>query len=513
MKKIVKKRPYISALILIILIIGVYQFTKKSEVVNTGTAKAVIGSVVQEVSVTGKVKPSLSADLSFEKSGKVAGVFVHVGDRVVTGQQLVSLSNGDVSAGLSQANAQVKVEEAKLEELQRGTRKEDIQVKQAELNKSINDLSNYYNNVKNTVEDAYVTADDATRIKTAGIFSGYKTSVYQFTFTTCSYNEESDARNLRLKSESILDNWKIEINKITPESPRDELDKALINAQSNLDVTRTLLQKINDTLVTGCTISDTSLSSYRTNVSTARAAVVSTAQSIESLVQSIDSQKLTIQKIQSELDFKLAGSSKEQIESQEATLLYAKARVESAEAELSKTIIRAPFSGLISKQDAKIGENISMSVNVVSLLADSAFEIEAYLPEADLTKVKIGDASRVTLDAYGSDEHFDAKVSFINPGETVIEGVPTYKTTFHFVQNDPRIKSGMTANIDVETARRDNVITIPQRFVITKDFNKFVQIKKDNVVIEVAVKTGLKGSRGDIEILSGINEGDEIVQY
>lgn len=511
-KKIIKSRPYVTALAIVVVLGGLYLYFGNNTKPVTNTISAVSGNVVQEVSITGKVKPSLTADLSFEKPGKISNVYVKVGDKVSIGEPLVALENRDVSATVSQANAQLQVDEARLDEIMKGTRKEDIQVKQSELDKSKNDLANYYDNIKNVSENAYIKADDAVRIKTAGIFSGFKTSVYQFTYITCAYNAESDARNLRLKSETVLDDWKNEIDSITSATSKSDLEKILLHSTANLDVVRTLLQKLNETLVTGCTIGDTTLSTYRTNISLARTNISTASENITSLSQSIESQKLTIQRIQNELDLKLAGSTPEEVKAQEAQVMFSKARVQSAQAELSKTIIYAPFSGVISKQDAKIGESASMNEKLITILSDSEFEIEAFLPEADLTKVKIADLAKVTLDAYGSDVVFEAKVAFIDPGETVLEGVPTYKTIFHFTKVDSRIRSGMTANVDIETARKENVISIPQRSIITKDGVKYVKILKNGLVEEVRVTTGLKGSKGDVEIISGINAGDQIVQ-
>ena len=51
------------------------------------------------------------------------------------------------------------------------------------------------------------------------------------------------------------------------------------------------------------------------------------------------------------------------------------------------------------------------------------------MPEADIAKVAIGDLASSTLDAYGSYVDFPAQVTMIDPAETVIEGVPTYKVT------------------------------------------------------------------------------------
>lgn len=93
----------------------------------------------------------------------------------------------------------------------------------------------------------------------------------------------------------------------------------------------------------------------------------------------------------------------------------------------------------------------------------------------------------------------------------MIEGVATYKTTFQFTKEDQRIKSGMTANIDILTDKRENVITIPQRAVVSQNGDKIVKISEGENIKEVKVKTGLRGSDGNIEILEGVGEGDKVV--
>jgi len=104
---------------------------------------------------------------------------------------------------------------------------------------------------------------------------------------------------------------------------------------------------------------------------------------------------------------------------------------------------------------------------------------------------------------------------FIDPAETIIEGVPTYKTTVEFLLPDERVRSGMTANMDIIGERRSNVIAVPQRAVFTRGSEKFVRIlgadgKTSN---EQKVETGLRGSDGNIEILSGLNEGERVVIF
>jgi multidrug efflux pump subunit AcrA (membrane-fusion protein) len=134
------------------------------------------------------------------------------------------------------------------------------------------------------------------------------------------------------------------------------------------------------------------------------------------------------------------------------------------------------------------------------------------VPEADIAKIKIGDSAKVTLDAYGSDTYFPARVTKIDPAETMVEGVATYKAILQFAENDQRIRSGMTANMDIETAKKEGVLVVPQRAVIRKiDGSYRVQIFKDEQTSEErTVAVGLRGSDGNIEVVSGLSEGEKI---
>ncbi len=511
--KFIKSRAYISlAALLVIASLGFWYFNgNEDEIQETVTVKK--GNVVQEVSVTGKVKPVQEVDLSFEKSGKVARINAEVGDNVKAGSVLMSLENGDLSASLNQAKAQLKIDDAKLAELSKGSRQEDIDIKQAELDKARQDLENYYNDVLNTLSNAYVTADDAARVKTAGIFSGFKTTSYKLTYTSCS-TSETDATLLRLKSEDELDKWKSELAVLSEDSPRAESESALRLSKDHLAVIKSLLDRTSETLSTGCTTNDASLDTYRKNVSTARTNLVSAETDVNTLIQNIAAQKITITKIDSELKLKLAGNTKEQLDAQKAQVEYSGARVESAEAELLKTIIRAPFNGIVTKQDGKLGAIASVNTPILSMISEEQFEVEAFIPEADITKITEGEATKITLDAFGGGVVFDATVALIPPSETVIEGVPTYKVLFKFAKESNQVKSGMTANIIIETGRKTDVLAVPQRSVINKDGGAAVKVlQKDGTAVTRPVSLGLRGSFGEIEITSGLNEGDQVLLF
>jgi multidrug efflux pump subunit AcrA (membrane-fusion protein) len=146
------------------------------------------------------------------------------------------------------------------------------------------------------------------------------------------------------------------------------------------------------------------------------------------------------------------------------------------------------------------------------MMSNDGFKVEANIAEADIAKVQPGQKANITLDAYGSDVVFEAVVVRIDPGETIIEGVPTYKTVFKFTTADNRVKSGMTANIDIIGQSKENVVAVPLRAVSNKNGGKFVTIQKDpKTTEEVKVKTGIRGADGLVEITEGLNEGDTVV--
>lgn len=120
MKIKIKKKWIITGIVLILMIIVGY-FIFRPKPVKYNLAAVERGNLTQLVSVTGTIKPAQSVDLSFEKAGKVSQVYVDVGQKVSAGQILVAQSNADLLAQLSEAQASVKAQEAKLDELKQGT--------------------------------------------------------------------------------------------------------------------------------------------------------------------------------------------------------------------------------------------------------------------------------------------------------------------------------------------------------------------------------------------------------
>ncbi len=538
--KLFKNPLFVIFIIVIILATGgwlIFGHSKKSAY-NFVIAKR--GDLVQEVSATGKVKPVQSVDLAFEKSGKVKRVYVDVGDRAGAGILLVELDGSELAAQLLSAEAAFKVaksqlaelvayrdaQAAKLEELKKGTRPENIKITESALKKSQQDLANYYDNVFNVLNDAYAKSDDAVRRQTDDIFNNDESDNPQLAFPLYNLQTEIDVERKRLLVKNILNEWRAELDSLKATSSAEAIDQSIVNAKKHISDIRDFLNRAFDALNESIGIAPTMLDAYKSNINIGRTNVNAAAASVSNQEQLIVSQKLIAEKAQNELNLQTAGNLPEQISAQESLLQQAEAniisqdaRINQAEAnvlaykiQLDKMIIKSPFSGIVTRQDAKIGQIISANNPVISVISESKFEIEANIPEADIVKLKIGNFASVTLDAYASDIIFEAVVVKIDPAETLIGGVSTYKTTLQFKKDDERVKPGMTANIDILTDKRESVIIVPQGTVFVKDNSKLVNIEVNSGIIEKReVKTGLRGSDGNIEIIEGVKEGDKII--
>ena len=140
---------------------------------------------------------------------------------------------------------------------------------------------------------------------------------------------------------------------------------------------------------------------------------------------------------------------------------------------------------------------------------------EADVSEANIASLQVDQIIDYTFDALGPDKHFTGKVLTINPSSTVVSGVVNYKVTGS-LDDIPEIKPGMTANMTILVAQKDNVLSIPSTAIINKNSKQYVRViddSKKKTYHEVQVQTGLQADGGLVEIISGLNDGEEIVTY
>lgn len=534
------------------------------------------GDLIQEVSITGKVVAADKVEMSFEKNGRVVFIGARAGDNVKVGQMIMELNHADLSAQLAQARANLTVaqnqreqfqatlerEQAKLEELQQGTRQEEVNVAQAQfentqtvladarnnlqdvLTKADNDLENYYGDVLDTVNDAYIKADDVLKKQTSDLFTQNAirtTNQLAFGVDDAVLEDRIESQKNNADRELIL--WKTSIDAATGSSTEESLDSLLDQSAVYLSHFREFLNTAMECADRAVNISETVISTYKTNINAGRMNISAAASAATALKQNISAQKQINRTnilaaetrvndaqraehlARRQLELKLAGATPEQISAQEAQIRQAQAalngqdaqiqgaqaQTDNFSAQIEKSIIRSPINGIVTKQEGEIGETLSANTIVVSVMSVQKYDLEANVAEVDIAKLKVGQKAKITLDAYGVDIEWDAIVIKINPGETIIEGVATYKTTLQFVAEDERFKPGLTANIDIQTDKREGALYVPQRAVISKNGDRIVRVPDGENFKEKKVEIGMKSSDGNVEILTGLSEEETVI--
>ena len=501
-------------IVVVILIVLVLIISKKSSNTQPETVTANKQTITEVVSATGSVKPLSNVDLSFEKGGRVSGVAVSVGDKVYSGEYLASVSNADLIASVEQANAGLKIAQANLDALKKGSTSEQIAVSESQVQKAQSDLIEAKKSLINSIQDAYAKADDSIRNKIDVMFTNPRSANTQLKFQTTDSQLKSDIEQGRVAVENMLISWNNTLIGLDNSSPIDQEENL---ASINLEMTKNLLEKIAlavNNLNPDFTITQSMIDVWKVNISTARANLGIAISNLSSVVNQYKMSISALDIAENELAVTKSGATSDQLASQEASVEQASANVDSSNAELAKSIIKSPINGVVTNINAKVGEVIQATTPAISVISYGEYEVESFVPEADIAKIKIGNIATTTLDAYGSDTYFKTSVIKIDPAETIIEGVPTYKVTLKFLSEDQKIKSGMTANLDILTNEKSGVLSIPARSVYSTSDKKFVKIidpANSMKMTEREVKTGIRGVDGYIEIISGLNEGDKVV--
>ncbi|MDO8520552.1 MAG: efflux RND transporter periplasmic adaptor subunit [bacterium] len=503
-------------LIAILLVAGGVYFSQKEKVSPYETASVKRVDVVQEVSVTGRVESQAQVDLAFETGGRVSATPLLVGAHVRAGDILVRLDASELLSLRLQAEANLDYEMANLAQLKAGSRVEDIAVSQSRVTSAKVTANNAVLGVIDKIRGAYSSADDAVRSDTDILWRNPRTQNPELNIPVTDSALGISLPPLRVAIEGKLGDLAKIAQTVGAIADETLLATQLADTESALSVVKKYLNDLAlavSGLTSSSALSQTTIDTYKANVAGARTGVEATLTLLLSADKEMRSAASALSVAQNELALKESGPTAEAVTAQEARISGVRATLANYDARIAKTVLIAPFSGIITKNDAKLGQTIAPNAVLVSLISDGKWKIEANVPEADVAKIVVGNGATVTLDAYGSDVAFDASIVQINPAETILEGVSTYKITLHFTKNDERIRSGMTANIAITTNKREDVLVVPSRSVTTRDGKKYVRVLLNGVSVEKEVTLGLRGSDGMVEALSGLSEREQVITF
>ncbi len=194
-----------------------------------------------------------------------------------------------------------------------------------------------------------------------------------------------------------------------------------------------------------------------------------------------------------------------------AQLQQAQATVNLARHNLEVSIMKAPFSGVITSKNAEVGDVINPLMGgfaptkgVLTLMDFSKIKVNLHVPQNDITKIKKGQKAILRVDAY-PDKDFQGKVHLVNIAADPIS--KTFLVQLVFDNPNLLLNPGIFGQVSIITETHSQVIVVPEKAIIE---GQYVFIVKKGKAVKKKVITGLKSDK-KVEIIDGIKVGDLVI--
>jgi HlyD family secretion protein len=157
-------------------------------------------------------------------------------------------------------------------------------------------------------------------------------------------------------------------------------------------------------------------------------------------------------------------SSQAKVAQANAQVEAAKAQLDQALASLAHTEIASPIDGIVVSRSVDVGQTVAASLQAPTLFTIAAdlkqMQVLASIDEADVGPVHEGLEARFTVDAFPGD-NFTGRVSQVRLNAQAVQNVVTYTAVIEVANEDGKLKPGMTTNLTIPTASRENALTVP----------------------------------------------------
>lgn len=159
-----------------------------------------------------------------------------------------------------------------------------------------------------------------------------------------------------------------------------------------------------------------------------------------------------------------SASAKAKLDQAKASVAQARAQLQQSQLNLDHSIISSPIDGVVVSRNVDVGQTVAASLQAPTLFTIAndltKMQVLASIDEADVGQVKPGIKANFSVDAYPG-ETFTGDISQLRLNAQSAQNVVTYSAVIDVSNPDLKLRPGMTANITVPVARRDNVLTVP----------------------------------------------------
>ncbi|MCP5095068.1 MAG: efflux RND transporter periplasmic adaptor subunit [Chloroflexi bacterium] len=472
--------------------------TANAEAGSAETVDAFVGDLSASVTASGQVAPQRDASISVESPGIVTAVNVRIGDSVQASDILVQLDTANLEIGVANAEQTVAIAEARLENLLTPASATDIAAAEANVASAQATLDDFLDGPSET---DIALSETSVRSSEASVWSASADLASQRASITESQIKAAEAA---LLSAQIRLDAARETNEDDPtQATHDALldaERAFSNARDQLD---TLLDgpdvlAAQNSVAAASARLDGSQISLDTTLAGATAVNIASAQS-------------NLAQAQANLANLVDGPTAESILASEAEVEQARIALANAQDQLAGTSIVAPFDGLVTAVNVNPGE-FAAGV-VVELIDRNSLEVVLSVDEVDIGIFAIGQAATINMETWPN-QFFDSTIVRIAPSaNNNNSALVSYNVNLALTETDLPILVGMTANANLITAQRENVLLVPNRAIRPERVTGmyFVNLQQaDGTTQEVEVTIGLRDD-DNTQITDGIVAGDTLI--
>ncbi|WJI25535.1 efflux RND transporter periplasmic adaptor subunit [Thermosynechococcus sp. B3] len=239
---------------------------------------------------------------------------------------------------------------------------------------------------------------------------------------------------------------------------------------------------------------------------------------LDELKANRDSAIASLQEAQKRLQLLQRGSRTEEIRQAEAAVAAAQAQVQAARAALEDTVIRAPFTGIITQKYANPGAFVTptttasatTSATSTSIVAIAqGLEILAEVPEVDIGQVLVGQPVEIRADAYPG-ETFEGRVRLVAPEAVVEQNVTFFQVRVSLVTGLQKLRSGMNVDLDFLGQKINNALLVPTVAIAVERGQTGVYVVGEDNRPKFRPVTIGSSWQDQTQIISGLRAGERV---
>jgi HlyD family secretion protein len=486
------------------------------------TAVTFIGDLAESASASGQVAAGREANLSLAAAGRVDRVNVAVGDAVTVGDVLVQLDTAALERAVAAAELDVTTAQADLEDLLTGPTAEELAAAEASVASAqarLDDLVAGPSDQEVAASEAGVRAAEAKLASAQADLS----VVYDVSDADIMAAEDN-LQTAKDEQQAAHNAWvrlaDCEVNESGTYScaPSDKpgMEAATQNveaANARVALAQAQLDALRGPDADAVAAEQASLSAAQAQYDAAvarHAALLLGASDADVAAAQAD-----LASAQASLDTMRAGPSQTDVAIYKIRVDQAETGLQEAQNALAHASLVAPFDGVVTAIYAHEGEQTAG--RAVDLVNERSLEVVLSVDQVDIGRTAVGQTAIVKLETWPN-VAIEGRVTAIAPSATdSSSGVVSYKVHLALARTDLPVRVGMTANADLVTAQRENVLLVPNA-AITADREagtfsvNLVSTGPDGrrTVTPVEVSVGLRDS-DYTQITAGLEQGDEVL--